>query len=199
MRSWSVLQSEIADWSLHNFGLQLAHQPMLGLIEEVGEFLAAREQFVNIGSPAYILRRESLTDALADQTIYALNLCEIVGLDFQFMNQDFKPVFPDPSPASLNLSDAELLGTLALAARAVLKHEQSIRGYDDLRRKEELGVCLRNWLGWANFQVGAFCEEGRTLLGITRTVWDQVRKRDWKKNPRDANKVALQDDLAAGK
>lgn len=171
MNPWAEMQAEVATWALHNFGDQGAHQPMMGLIEEVGEFIAAREQNLHLPKS-----RDEATDALADQAIYALNLCEKAGLSFAII-AGANP--PEP------LTDGELLGCLSLACRAVLKHEQGIRGYDYGKRRDELKISLSMWFRWASYQPVHYCFS--PLLPLTQAVWEQVRRRDWRKNPVDAH------------
>lgn len=195
MTTWPQLQQEVTAWAFRNFGAQAAWQPMLGLIEEVGEFLAHRENpmFDTSGRSAHNL--PEMEDALADQAIYALNLCDICGIKF---GPDIV-LFHSPE----FLSDAQLLGALAAACHAVLKEAQGIRGYDRTKRREEVGVALALWYRWASAQHLTF--RLRPLLDCTTIVWEQVRKRDWAKNPDDAHRrVASQeqrmvDDLQGGK
>lgn len=167
--TWDSLQTEVADWALHNFGLQKASQPMLGLIEEVGEFYAA---MAARSVPAQ-------HDAMADQVIYVLNLAEICGMRFEDL-MTFN--------MAAEHTAEELLGALALSCRAVLKHEQGIRGFDDDKRRDVLRVSLGVWMRWLRWQAGE--GEGHTglnLLNITEVVWrDVVAKRDWRKNPKSA-------------
>jgi len=191
---WPTLQKQIADWSLHNFGRQDAWQPMLGLVEEVAEFMAAREatqlQGITIPHQATQKVKEALEDALADQTIYALNLAQICDIQFGPQIADLSLNVPSP------LTDAELMGALGAACHAVLKEAQGIRGYDKMRRKEEMIVALSLWYRWALYQPYKF--KLTALDIVTDGVWQKVRRRDWKTNPHNADKK-VQDDLAAGK
>ena len=171
--TWQKLQLEVSDWALNNFGLQGAHQPMLGLIEEVGEFCSETEM---VGKPDL----DAMEDAIADQVIYVLNLCEICGLDFH------KDIVAMNGPESL--TDRELLGSLALGCQAVLKFDQRIRNMTFENRKAKLSVALGMWFRWASYQSGY--HGFAPILPATIRVWEKVKKRDWRKNPGDADKVA---------
>lgn len=179
---WPTLQKEIADWSLHNFGHQDAWQPMLGLVEEIGEYMAAREAWnpQNNGPDSRI--KTAMEDALADQAIYVLNLAQVCGIQFG----------PDIVGCTLNvpspLSDAELLGSLGAACHAVLKEAQGIRGYDKERRRDEMIVALSLWYRWALYQPYKYRLE--KLDVVTTEVWGKVKLRDWRKSPTNAHQEA---------
>lgn len=183
MKDWRTLQHEVAAWANFNFGKQGATPCVLGLMEEVGEFMAARVVYTNHENQS-----ESVTemiDALGDQVVYILNLCDEVGLPFA-----------DLVSQAEGIEDYELMGCIALAARAVLKHSQGIRGYDDAKRRHELQVSLTVWFQWALHQCDKYFLP--SLLMIANNVWSEVQARDWRKNPTDAHAV-VRDDLAAGK
>lgn len=191
MTTWPQLQDEVTAWARHNFGDQDAWQPMLGLIEEVGEFVATREN----PPPGFESSPTDMEDALADQAIYVLNLCEICGIKFGpdiviFQTPDF-------------LTDAQLLGALAAGCHAVLKEAQGIRGYDKTKRRDELIMALSLWYRWASAQHLRY--KLKPMLDCTTYVWEQVRRRDWTRNPTDAHKQAasekqvMADDLQGGK
>lgn len=191
MSNWSILQQEVSLWALHNFGVQGAWQPMLGLTEEIGEFIAARVVYgqqlaAGIGG---ILHHgpsvAALEDAIADQCIYALNLAQICGIHFE---KNVSSELAEP------LTDAELFGAIALASRAVLKHAQGIRGYGDAKRSVEVSVALALWFRWASHQTKEF--DLRPIMWSTSSVWEEVKRRDWKKNPVDANVAASQEQIA---
>jgi len=180
MADWQELQAEIAAWALHNFGVQGAWQPQLGLIEEVGEFLAVvTSADLNLASIAR--RRDDMADALGDQCIYALNLAHIAGVAFR------EQVATDSNQSQL-LTGHELLGALALGCHAVLKHAQGIRGMDDTRRADHLVISLGMWYRWAQAQCDTFGLP--PLLDITNGIWAEVRRRDWRRNPQTAADLA---------
>lgn len=170
---------------------------MLGLIEEVGEFVAAREVWADhpYNTERIEKARAEMQDAIADQCIYVLNLCETAGLQFYEFETEYNNA-PD------DLRDAQIIGALAAACHCVLKHEQGIRGMTKPLFQEKLYVALSLWYRWAAFQPTKF--GFASILESTTKVWEEVRKRDWRKNPVSANldasqKQVLTDDLAGGK
>ena len=172
--NWEELQKDISNWALANFGQQDAWQPMLGLGEEIGEYMAARHNRSNRGNEDM---GAEMRDAIADQAIYVLNLCEICGINFA----DIAVISVEPH----HISDGELLGVLGLCNRAVLKNFQGIRGYTYNQRRDHLQVSLTVWYRWALHQV-SYYKLGE-VLAIVQAVWAEVRKRNWKKNPENAN------------
>lgn len=159
-------QQEVAAWARKNFGECLPWQPYAGLQEEVAEFL-------DPGNGP-----EEWADAIGDQCIYAANLCQMLGIDFDEL------VF---EPAQ-SLTHRELMGALGLGWRAILKHSQGIRGYNDDKRKDEVLIALIAWMRWAKWECHA--------LGIkppdfhAMQTWAKVSKRDWVAHPTDAHSHA---------
>lgn len=161
---WDELQSDVVAWATKNFGDNPIWQPMLGLVEEVGEYFVA----INNGGS-----RSEMEDALGDQCVYALNLCEKAGISFSediATKEDRKYIKPD-----------ELLVALALSSRAILKNAQGIRNFTWETRRDYLRLHLGFWYQWACWE--AISHSMPSLLTITRQVWAEVRKRDWVKNP----------------
>jgi len=165
--TWDLLQKEVSAWAVRNFGDTPAWMPMLGLVEEVGEYLAAEV----VGNQAEML------DAIGDQTIYVLNLCEKVGIKFG-----------DITGPPQELDAKELLGVLGVGCQAILKNAQAIRGFTWDKRRERMLVCLSMWHRW----VASECQNYGMVVDLRQVVdgvWAKVKLRDWVKNPTDANLV----------
>lgn len=170
LMDWAELQSDVTLWATKNFGDGPAWQPMLGLIEEVGEYYAAENS---------LWAKDEMVDALGDQCIYVLNLCEKVGVNF---GRDIATQEP------CKLTAKELMGCLALSSRAILKHSQAIRNFTWEVRRDHLLTSLGMWYRWASYEAAA--RTTTPLLEITQQIWANVRKRDWVKDPATAHKVA---------
>lgn len=92
MKSLSQIQSEVGEWSRRNFGEQVSKatgqihgsvNPLLGLIEEVGELTHAvlkRHQGIRgyDNDEKFVAERN---DAVADVMIYLLDFCSREGID----------------------------------------------------------------------------------------------------------------------
>jgi NTP pyrophosphatase (non-canonical NTP hydrolase) len=75
------LQVQHVNWLSHNFPEQQDHQPLLGIVEEVGELahaLLKSEQGIRGGNH----RAEEL-DAIGDIFIYMLSYCNTRGIDLE--------------------------------------------------------------------------------------------------------------------
>ncbi len=165
--TWAKLQREVSDWAARNFGENPPELLMLGIIEEIAEFF----------DPAN-LSRESLCDALGDQAIYALNLCDKVGLDFA---KDIANDLNQPQ----HFHERQMLGFLGLGCRAILKHAQGIRGMDSDARRAHLNMTVALWFRWAQGVAETYALP--PMLDIVEDTWAKVQKRDWRKRPVDAH------------
>ena len=76
------LQARQKAWSAHNFGSQPTHQMIYGMMEELGEMVHAKlkeEQGIRTNEN----HRANFKDAIGDQIIYMMGLCNNEGLDLQ--------------------------------------------------------------------------------------------------------------------
>jgi NTP pyrophosphatase (non-canonical NTP hydrolase) len=89
MKTLSWLQSEHADWLAHNFPEQKTHEPLLGLVEEVGE-LAHCHLKHDQGIRGYddSTYREDAADAVGDIVIYLASYCNANGFDLELCVED---------------------------------------------------------------------------------------------------------------
>lgn len=85
--------------------------------------------------------------------------------------------FPNQKPHEALLGLAEEIGELA---HAHLKYEQGIRGYDKAKYMEEAGDAI----GDIMIYLASYCNTNgfNMQLEVIR-AWDEVRRRDWKKDP----------------
>lgn len=110
--------------------------------------------------------KPALEDALADSMIYLCDYCERSGLEM-----------------ILGDHREDALGKLI---HYHLKGEQGIRYTPDQIKglKQE---ALSAFIGTLLYRANAIDSD---LVEITRSTWEKVRQRDWKKNPIDAAKIA---------
>jgi NTP pyrophosphatase (non-canonical NTP hydrolase) len=77
-----TLQDETREWLAHNFPGQEPHQPLLGIVEEVGELAHARlkhEQAIR----GYDIEksRSEIEDAIGDIQVFLAGFCNTNGYD----------------------------------------------------------------------------------------------------------------------
>lgn len=164
------LQEEQRPWVLHNFGKGHPHQPMLGMLEELGELIDSVDEW----------DVKEIRDALADAVIFCADYCTKRGWDFD-------KLYPTPD----NLGGARIMASrdvdrslrvafreLARAAHHQLKTEQAIRGTPE--KHEQAGA---NAIRSALVQLESIAAHfGWTLMEITGPVWAKVKQRDFKKD-----------------
>lgn len=70
-----VLQAEIAHWELRNFGGQPAVNPLLGVVEEVGELCHGHLKMAQGIRGTHEVHEAAIDDAVGDIIIYLFNYC----------------------------------------------------------------------------------------------------------------------------
>lgn len=78
------LQTEVFEWNRRNFPVKSTYQPLLGLVEEVGELSHAHlkhEQRIRGAVSEHIKAKQ---DAVGDIVIYLVDYCNQNGLDFSY-------------------------------------------------------------------------------------------------------------------
>lgn len=81
------LQDQAKLWIEHNFSSQSTYQPLLGVVEEVGELAHAhlkREQNIRINED----HEAKAKDAIGDVIIYLTNYCTLQGWDIEKIVED---------------------------------------------------------------------------------------------------------------
>lgn len=167
------IQREQGAWALSNFGVQQLHRMALGLIEELGEV-----------AEAWMLdSKEKLFDGIGDVGIYMLNYCNIAGWELSRLYEMRQPRDRDAARMPQHMTPL-----MKAIAHHQLKGEQNIRGGTEHHARMMEGV-LRNVL----FQMDALSAravQGGTFPLILDVTWQKVGKRDWVKNPNNADVVA---------
>lgn len=149
--SWGELMDQVHAWGTRNFGVVDAWVPLLGMVEEYGEYQDARTRVDSDG----------MQDALGDQCIYALNFCKLVGCDWP----------------PINAYSATPHSSLGKMAQALIKHRHGIRGFDDAKLRAQVSRCMVGWYGWIASE--AHRQGFPDIYRITTRVWAQVSGRDW--------------------
>jgi hypothetical protein len=148
------IQDEQKPWVEHNFGQRPSWQPLVGIVEEMGELVES------------ISRQERL-DAMADIVIFATDYCTSQGWDAG-------ELWGRSHPSHCN-SDKLLTAIIGRMCHAHLKSAQGIRTHEDhgANAKKEM-IALFSWLQ---------NEWPETAL-VANSTWNSVKQRDWRANPR---------------
>jgi NTP pyrophosphatase (non-canonical NTP hydrolase) len=158
------LQEEQRPWVEWNFGPGQPHQPLLGMIEELGELGRAIDREDT----------EDIRDSLADFVVFCADYCTKRGWDYE-------SIFPKVAAVPAD-KPIDWLGDIFIAMGAVahhqLKTEQGIRGSAEQhaeKAQQDLLCVLTDLESIAK-------HFGWTLMEITEPVWAKVKLRDFKKN-----------------
>jgi hypothetical protein len=179
------IQQQVGQWSLRNFGPQLAKHgslaggallefaPLLGLCEECGELAEATTA-------------ADALDAMGDIGIYLLDYCSRAGVNLAEV-VDTTGVDPKWYMGSPRAGD--ITAAVALLQRAHLKQAQGIRGFEDLAvfvAAQHKAVAIL-WVALNR------CTELVELKDYTNDILvpvaRKVLRRDWVEHPNDANET----------
>jgi len=205
-KNWNALQEEITSWAQFNFPNTTTQQLFWGIQEEIGEFFTARMMYGDLTIYPSILHIvngqirktiDQMFDAIGDQCIYAINLCQLMGIKFGgILNQNRKYV----SPEYLFIGIGEV-------NQAYLKISQNIRKIDKNELDRRMIEFIKGWSYWATssiLEISTFSittpnylnptqlkkflakKDDLDLFEITTQVWEDVKKRNWVLHPDDA-------------
>lgn len=170
---WDSIRSENDKWSLDNFGEQPAHQPLLGLFEELGELQLA-----------WAMRNsKEVEDSLGDCAIFLASFCTRIGEP-----EMFSKVMTIPKERAERLlriqpngekEPGAILLHMAGISHSFLKMEQGIRGGRDEHVKDIMYhlFSIVEHLYLTSFHARL------DLPSVAKGVWDRVKKRNWKADP----------------
>lgn len=161
-------QERIRAWQLEQFGDSPIWQLVLGIGEELGEFAESLDTAEEL-------------DALADMTVYSMQLCSHLHLQFSAFLPE---VMHGTRPVAPAEELAELAAGVGKIQHAVLKRVQGIRGMNnDTRFMQVVAVALRGLVGAINHAID---RRGYHYARTLADVADEVLKRDWRNHPQDA-------------
>jgi NTP pyrophosphatase (non-canonical NTP hydrolase) len=86
MKTLNEIQDEINVWATQNFGHRAGWQPLLGLIEEVGELshhYLKRSQGIRLNEDHVL----GIEDAVGDIAIYLMDFCNAEGISLEAVLQ----------------------------------------------------------------------------------------------------------------
>jgi hypothetical protein len=164
----SALQVRLHRWQVANFGWQPSWAMVLGIAEEA---LDETQESSNV---------DELIDAIGDALIYTTQLCTDLRLDFGVLLREAKirsPIIPVPNATGIGVM-ASAIGKIA---RAILKSEQGIRGFNDSDRiRAVVADALVGMLLWC------LCRLSKPWMDVEdayRITAEHVMTRNWRADP----------------
>lgn len=162
MKNWNQLADEVYEWEFRSYGRHGDRwQLLLGVIEEAGEFVEAKENN----------SREGMIDSLADGAIYLINLCKSVGCSMPMPNMEIRYT-----------TDC-LTRAFGMASHGILKSSLGIRRMSESKVHDRIMKMATIWISWAYQQALIFALPA--MLVMVNETWAKVVKRDWKSSPDD--------------
>jgi len=176
----NILQDEVSLWSRHNFGDQPTVNPLLGAVEELGELDEHYTRWKNARDTGDLLgdkdtHHANTEDAVGDMMIYLADYCGRAGLNMAQCEIIGARSHVTADPV---INSAIEVGKLA---HAHLKCAQGIRTTEDheMARRTQVGRLIV-WLRLFGRN------SDMDFDGVVINTWEEVRKRDWKKDPAGA-------------
>jgi hypothetical protein len=160
---------EVGAWSQKNFGDQLPHRPMIGIVEELCEL------------------DEGLEEKDPAKTIDAMGGVVIYMADYHYRRGWSLGETWQGRPTQQIVPDGKIISKfIRLLCHSHLKSEQNIRGGSAKHDAKMKDTCS-GVLAYLE-HLGVFMD--RDVCGIIQETWETVSKRDWTKNPNNAHEVA---------
>ncbi len=161
-------QGEVMVWNLKNFDKHDPTQPLIGIVEEIGELFEAFDE----------QDKDGAQDACGDIMVFLAYYCGMNGL--QLMQCVSKHQAPSSWRAMSATSVLEQLPkTLGHLAHAHLKMSQGIRNNEDHNNTK------MNSVGAIVALLKVLMEyQSDDLTDVVGRIWGEVKMRDWKRWPK---------------
>lgn len=152
------IQIEHRYWSERNFGIAEPWQPLLGIVEEFGEWWESQGTAEATGPNNLTL------DAVADMAIFSIHYCSTMGWRVE---EIWELRETKESPCFLD-------GIIGRLAHHHLKLSQNIRGTVEEHRHQ-----LQTWLSTLFHELSYFVGGDEVFFALVSDTWDAVKQRDW--------------------
>ena len=156
---YKKIQKEVKAWTDYNFPQAEPWQPLLGIVEEIGEY---QDSYT-------VLEQE---DALADAMIYLIDFANKMEIDLD----------SDLGKPTASSYPEDYLRSMGKLSHAYLKKVQSIRTEED--HDENIKLALVNLMTRIRHSWAIFCANDSMFVdfeSVFRNVWKLVSQRDWQK------------------
>lgn len=169
---WTERLSELDDhhkaWCDSNFPYRTAFMALAGIVEEAGEWAAAKTT-------------EDEEDALADMFLYMLDFCRLTDMNVWFPDSEkgFAQqcrLFWDEK--KYPITPRGLLKLVGQINHCHLKNSQNIRGVSGL----DTWLAVASLSAWLHVAANTI---GSSIESLALEAWSFVRLRDWKRFPKD--------------
>ena len=175
------LINAVGEWSNKNFGDRRA--PELGVAEEIGEaihcVLKRKQMIRGFENEDFFLSQ--LTDAFADCIIFLCDWCSMRDAFFSF-NRNLQ----DQPPLTIDHQDKIIVHMLQGAA-AIIAH--GINFSDSVIEKNIItNMLAQRIVNGLELWAGIYKIDLKLAVSA---VWANVSKRDWQKNPENADKILV--------
>lgn len=166
MFTLKVLQEEHKPWADSNFGERPSWQPLLGMVEELGEL----EEAINYSEVTN--SSDAIADAIGDTMVFMADFSTGMGFDLGEIVKDF-------------LTNCEFIQgrtytmAVGMLAHSFLKMSQGIRG-----TREEHETAMKSCLGqlYCCLSDVASYRCNKHIMFIVEETWNVVKQRNWNKN-----------------
>lgn len=181
--------NEVGQWAIYNFGDNNGLGkigPMLGAVEECGEFIEATE-ITAVDEPISEEQSAAMADAIADKWIFLFDFCSRSGVELVITQAQLIEEMVDGQAREAGLLDRQChscvnLKLLGKLAHANLKLTQRIRGIDPTEFRKRCSAILTE-LFLHDLEMTSY-----HLCGFIEKTWLKVKARNWRDNPTDAHK-----------
>lgn len=184
--TFTDLCTEVGEWSIRNFGDQPPENPLLGVLEEIGELSHAYLKSLQgiRGTPEEHL--DALRDGVGDAVVFLADFCIRAGLVKSFAGHTFL---------------TEPLGEVPVSGMTAIRPEKADARYYLFRAASTLDRMYVNLLenGHAPHAIHVeyvlhcltmFCWMWHlSFVECVMTTWTLVKQRDWKANTQTGEAV----------
>lgn len=166
---FSQLQEEMLTWQQHNFPNRTAWEPLVGMVEEVGELVESESTDRGI---------VEILDAVGDVGIYMADYCNAKGYNMDTLWETAKE--PTYGITVNPLASASI--HMGRVCHAHLKEHQNIRVH------ENHPAANREALSRLMIDLDRVCVTYLTTFElVVEITWAKVSKRDWRKDRNTAH------------
>jgi hypothetical protein len=167
IKTLNAIKDEVKEWSYGNFGNQVSKRhygmmrfdaPLMGIVEELGEYMDATSKELEI-------------DALCDIVVYLT--------DFMWRRAEFDNTEYTYDGLSVACTLNSVISSVGWLMHISLKEHQGIRPMEREVVIRDTKDCIRDIYTWCHQELA---KRGENPIKIINEVWNEVMLRNWKQN-----------------